>query len=154
MKRFNYLFILIILVGLACTESEKKAKDQTQLKEEPARIYFEIDAEDFESIESGDEIRMDLMESGSYTIKIRRVEETMPGIVSISAFLNDEKTGQATLIFREGKLSGQVTINEEGKMYTLGFDEEEDLHFLFPVDPENRDVLRGDEPKEVPRGEG
>ncbi len=159
MKHLNYFLIIIILIGLACTKAEKKSEEKTQeeqpeLTEEPTKTYLEIDVIELESIEAGDEIRLELIESEMYTLIIQRAEETMQGIVSISAIVNNEETGQANLIFREGKLSGQMTMHTKGIMYNLGFDENEQLHFISPIDPEERDILPGGEPREVPRNDG
>ena len=156
--KYSRLVIALLVVGsFACAKAEKtpgesESSTQQETVQATSQILVELDMEKLSASESGDELSFSLSDGSVYTLKIQQMEETMPGIFAISAFVDDRETGQATLILRNGKLAGSVNMYSDGMRYELGFDEDSDSHYLLPINPDERDVLPGGTPPEMPDG--
>lgn len=150
------LALVVFVLVLACTKSDKKAQENTgeviSIPEVASKIYLDIDSEELTGAAKGGEISVSLQDGSNYTLIINRIEETMPGIVSISADVENKETGQAVLILRDGKLTGSVNMYGLGMNYKLSYDEENARHYIIQIDPENRDVLQGGESIKAPNG--
>ncbi|MBO6522856.1 MAG: hypothetical protein JJ971_03450 [Balneolaceae bacterium] len=158
MKYSRLVIAILITSSLACAKADKAPNESTSYGQEEStptqsKILLELDVEALTLSEPGDELSITLADGSVYTLQIRQMEETMPGIVAISAYVNDQETGQATLILREGKLVGSVNMYSDGTSYELGFDEDSGSHYIIPINPDDRDVLPGGEPKIAPRGD-
>ncbi|GAB5410380.1 MAG: hypothetical protein BalsKO_27450 [Balneolaceae bacterium] len=156
--KYSRLVVTLLLIGsFACAKVEKgheevQAAEQERVVEAQAKVYLKLDVEKLSSLKSGDELVFTLESGSMHTLKIQGMEETMPGIMAISSYIDDLETGQATLILRDGKLAGSVNMYSEGVSYKVGFDEGSGSHYLVPINPDERDVLQGGEPKTVPSG--
>ncbi len=155
MKYSRLVIALLVLGSLACAKAEKAPNEtasngQEESSQTQSKILLELDIEALTSSDPGDELSVKLADGSVYTLQIRQMEETMPGIVAISAYVNDQETGQATLILRGGKLAGSVNMYSDGINYELGFDEDSGSHYITPINPEERDVLPGGTPPEMP----
>lgn len=156
--KYSRLVIVLLVIGIfACTKAEKSS-DESKLSvpekkvQTPQQIFLELDMEELSTSEVGDELPITLRDGSVYLLKIRQMEETMPGIITVSGYINDQETGQATLILRDGKLAGSVNMYSDGINYELGFDEEYNSHYLVPINPDERDVLPGGTTPEIPDG--
>lgn len=155
MKHSRLVIAILITGTLACAKADKASNESASYSQEEStqtqpRISLELDVEELTSSGPGDELSVTLADGSVYSLQIRQMEETMPGIVAISAYVNDQETGQATLILRDGKLAGSVNMYSDGMSYELGFDEDSGSHYIIPVNPEERDVLPGGTPPEMP----
>ncbi len=157
MKYSRLVIALLVVSSFACAKAEKtpgesESTTQQETVQVPSQIFVELDMEKLSASKSGDKLSLSLSDGSTYTLQIQRIEETMPGIVAISAYINDQETGQATLILRDGKLAGSVNMYSDGISYEVGFNEDSDSHYLVPIDPDDRDVLPGGTPPEMPEG--
>ena len=146
-----YSIVFLTILMLACTKSEApKMQDAADVSEEklvePPKIYLEIDIEQLNKAKNGYEIPITLEDNTGYTLKIARIEETMPGIISISGVLDNKETGQAIFILRDGKLAGSVNMFTDDESYKLAYDQESERHYISLVLPANKDKLPGSEP--------
>lgn len=155
---FSLSFLLLVTSG--CSQKEQP-EAQGNIPEfydndeaDKASVFVEVDTEALASASRGDSLMVELSDGTSYLLRINRIEETMPGIVSISAYVNDMETGQATLVLQNGRLNGMVQMFDVGMTYKLGFEEYTNKHFIAPVEPEEKDVLQGSEPLEAPKSNG
>lgn len=148
--RFILLITAVLTLSAACTKSEatdeKKSTEAPQIAEVTSKIFVSIDMEEFTEAKKGDEISVSIQDGSVYTLRINRMEETMPGIVSISADIENKETGQAILILRDGKLTGSINMYGDGVSYKLDYDTEAKQHFITLIDPATKDVLKGGEP--------
>lgn len=146
-----YSLAILAVLMLACSKAEtaKKQEVANHAEEkvvEPPKIYLEIDIEQLSEAKKGSVIPCILEDGTKYELKIARMEETMPGIISISGDIDNKETGQALFILRDGKLAGIVNMFKDEVSYKLAFDEDSERHYLSLINPENRDVLPGSEP--------
>ncbi|MAO66544.1 MAG: hypothetical protein CL666_16255 [Balneola sp.] len=143
----------IFLTAVACGSSEKEnepekvASDITEQKLTADHIYIEVSPSDLGSVKKGDEINLAAEDTSmSFTLTIRRVSEAVKGIKSISAYVDDSETGQAALIFRGGRLSGQIDIFDQDLRYSVAFDTAQGAYYLQQVNKDSLDVLQGSKP--------
>ncbi len=153
--RFLQISIVVVIFAFACTKSEVPEKENSSpapdVQEEMiAKIFVDIEADQLASPKKGDAISVMVEDGSMYTLYITRIEETMPGIISFSADVENKEVGQATLILRDGKLAGSINMYSDGTSYNVAYDNEVQRHFITLVNPENRDVLPGSEPIRPP----
>jgi|GEM_PF-6303607 len=153
--RFIQISIVVLVFVLACSKSETPEKESSTpapivQDESVAKIYVDIESDQLTSPKNGDAISVRVEEGSMYTLYITRIEETMPGIISISANVENKEVGQAMLILRDGKLAGSVNMYSDGTSYNIAYDNEVQRHFITLVNPEKRDVLPGGEPLTAP----
>ncbi len=150
----------LLVISTGCSQKEQPEAQATiqefyESKEaDKVSVFVEVDTDALSKLSQGDSLPIELSDGSSYTLQINRIGETMPGIISISAYVNDRDTGQATLILQDGMLNGRVQMFNEKMTYTLGFEEYTNKHFIAPVDPEEKDVIQGSEPLEIPKSNG
>ena len=80
------------------------------------------------------------------TLDVRRVQETIPGITTISANIGNKETGLATLLLRDNRLTGMVELYKENKKYRVQYDTAQNASYLQKILPEEMDVLEGAKP--------
>lgn len=153
--RFIQISIVVLVFVLACSKSETPEKENSTpapivQDESVAKIFVDIESDQLTSPKNGDAISVRVEDGSMYTLYITRIEETIPGIISISANVENKEVGQAMLILRDGKLAGSVNMYSDGTSYNIAYDNEVQRHFITLVNPENRDVLPGGEPLTAP----
>ncbi len=159
-RYLGFSICLLLFITTGCSNKEQPEAQATipefyeSDEVDQASVFVEVDTEALSNSSSGDDIQIELSDGTTYTLQISRIEETMPGIISISAFVNDQETGQATLILQNGRLNGTVQMFNERMTYKLGFEDYTNKHFLAPVNPEEKDVIQGAEPLETPQSNG
>lgn len=142
--------MLISACGSADKNTDAKS-GESHLTNESAKTdttFVEIDAKDLENLNKGDEMKIyaDGDSAISFTLNIRRVDEAIKGIRSISAYVDDSETSQAALILREGKLTGRIDLFSRDKRYRLAYDTTSGRHFLQEVHKDSLDILEDSEP--------
>lgn len=144
----------IFFTAVACGSPEKEkstpetgAADITEQQLKADHMYVEVTPSDLGEVKQGDEISLAAEDTSmSFTLTIRRVSEAVKGIKSISAFVDDSETGQAALIFRDGRLSGQIDIFAEDVRYSVAYDSAQGAHYLQQVNKDSLDVMEGSKP--------
>lgn len=146
-------------VMVACGSSEKEEQPQTEhaditdQKLRAEHIYVEVSPSDLSTIKKGDDLLIASDDSAtSFTLNIRRVSESIPGIQSITAYVDNSETGQAALVLRDGTLSGQINLFTQKIRYQVGFDSTQNAHYVQQVHQDSLDVLEGGKPL-VPKQE-
>lgn len=146
---------------MGCSQKEQPETQEEPIKEfiesdevNKASLFVEVDIQALSKSNQGDSFLITLSDGTEYTLQINRIEETMPGVISIAANVNDGETGQSNLILQNEKLNGRIQMFKEGMTYQLGFEDHTNKHFIAPLDPEEKDVLQGSEPLEVPKTDG
>ncbi len=140
----------LLLLQLGCGNEKKNT---TEKNAEPAKIYVSTKLNGITEVAAGDTLRIDVNETDEmYQLIIRRIQENIPGIKSISAVIGDQETGLATLIYRDGRLSGFMDMYVTNKRWQIEYDEENNSYYLNEIKPEDRDELEGGEPLTPPNG--
>jgi len=139
----NYILVVLILI-LACTKKDvKENKNPTEVQEKSVavspKIYVSIDIEQLSTSKKGDEVLVSLDDGTEYTLQISRIEETMPGIISVTGNLGTNETGQAVFILRDGKLAGMVNMYADGSSYKLAYDDDSKRHYISLINPDDKD---------------
>ena len=155
-NRTGLILLSMIIVTAACTQSSRNGQNaDVQTPENSAvnsqaeeRIYFDIDLEALSAARAGDEISATLNTGETYTLSIQRAQETMPGLLSISANIGEMDNGQAALVYRDSTLRGSINMSAQGMNYQIGFDEESGRYYLTPYTGD--DELEGSEPLTYP----
>ena len=143
---------LVFSCGKSGQENEPKTEaSQTEaLKQDTAkaeRLYINFDIETLASVKKGDSFEIEVAEKDEpLNLQIRRAQETIGGITSISANIGNGDKGQATLVLRDKKLSGIVDFFDEKKKYSLQYDSTRNSYYMLQMLPENMDVLPGSAP--------
>lgn len=162
----SWLIVLIVIgaiVVVSCTE-EKKSADQTEpvakemesMEKEPTQNVdslstvkesIEVDMSVVSSAKKGDSFTITKADgSRVFNLEVRRSQETIPGITSISANIEDRGTGLASLLLRDGKLSGLMDLYKERTRYRVGYDLVKGAHYVQEMPKEEMDVIQGSEP--------
>lgn len=146
---------ILIAFQFGCGSNEKRTSENNQLTEtESTRLYVNPSLPDMSNLVQGDTLSIEVKDSEEiYWLKVRRVQETIPGIMSISAFVEDQQTGQATLIYRDGRLSGFMDMYKTNVRLQLEYDEDTKAYYLNEIDPDEIDELEGGEPLTPPNEE-
>lgn len=161
MNRFSKFYPLLVLMVfsaafISCNREKKDTEDQTQVENNEAQIsqekeFIEVDVSAFFSLGQGDTLEItNIRRNRTYTLIIRRVQETMPGLLSIAANIDDRDTGLATLVLQDNKLSGSLELYKEKLRYQVAYDSASSKHYLTEINPEDLDILEGGAPLEAP----
>jgi hypothetical protein len=159
MKEKN-LFIWIMalslsLVQIGCGNSKERSPEQeAEPVEKIVKVSISPDLTPMDDLSSGDTLSIKQNESdSSYQLVIRRVQETIPGIMSISANVEDQDTGLATLIYRDGQLSGFMDMYKSNTRWQIEYDSLNSGYYLTKIDPDSIDELEGGEALSPPNEE-
>lgn len=130
--------------------AEQAPVEDTQPQLSQEQEYIEVNIDTLRSLKQGDQISMEnTRRSETYNLVIRRVQETMPGLISISANIEDRDNGLATLILRDNdRLSGMLQFYKENQRFQIAYDSAAVQHYLTEVNPEEIDELEGGKPLE------
>ncbi|WP_421773285.1 hypothetical protein [Gracilimonas sp.] len=112
------------------------------------KLYIEMNLEEIPSLKRGDSLQIKMKDRAveGMTLQIRRVQEMIPGITSVSAYVGSSDTGQATLTVKGKKITGIIDLIDQKKKYTFAYDSVANSYYLQPINPEDMDVLPGSKP--------
>jgi hypothetical protein len=161
MKKFYTLlltttFLIFSACGGSDTDSQPEAEMPQNLSEGTEmpddRLYFEMNMDEMASASAGDTLTVRLVAGDRYDLVVIRAEETMPGLLAISANVDGSmEVGQANLIYRNNELRGSVDMYRMGMKYQVYYDADTQQHYLLPRTDD--DVLEGSEPLTAPADE-
>ncbi|WP_020403457.1 hypothetical protein [Gracilimonas tropica] len=146
------LMVCLLVTACGAPETKKEVKSsKSGLKSagtKPETTFIELDRNALETLTKSDEIRIYADDDSAFifTLNIRRVDEAIKGIRSISAYVDDSETGQAVLILRKGRLSGYMDLYSRNKKYRLAYQTTSGRYFLQEVNKDSLDILEGGEP--------
>lgn len=151
------LFALIVSCGQDDKADKLKEKEsgRSQAAGQSPQISKEKEYVDLgKSISTLNELRQgDVFEitntrrNETHKLVIRRVQETLPGLLSISANIETKDTGLATLILRDKeRLLGTLHFYKENTRFRIAFDSAASRHYLTELSPEELDELEGGSP--------
>ena len=157
-KQTSFLSIILIgLVLLACGKTEQNetpAKPDSQSVQpedttDNERLYVNLDVAAASALKQGDTLRIGMEgQDKVFNLQIRKLQESIPGITSISANIESRDTGLATLILRDGKLSGMLDLYSQNLKYRVQYDSTRQSHYLEELLPEDLDQMEGSAPLE------
>lgn len=160
MKTIWFVFVGIMVIAIsACGGSEKKEKAEISNPKsvdpvEKARMYFKANMSKMSDLSKNDTLTFNLSNSDEkFQLMIRKIEETMPGILSISADVENKGTGLAFLLYRDGGISGFIDMYGSNQRFQIMYDQEPDAYYLNEIKPEDRDELEGGIPLTPPSEE-
>ncbi|MCP9291269.1 hypothetical protein [Gracilimonas sediminicola] len=153
---FVALVSVLSLFSCSNKEQEKEASVMKEVKpnqSEPSdtvsaeKYYLEADIEALSVLKKGDTFEVKTKEGQmALTLDVRRVQETIPGITSISANIGNKEKGLATLLLRDGRLTGMLDLYQENKKYRVQYDTERNASYIQEILPGEMDVLEGGKP--------
>ncbi|MGN8225453.1 hypothetical protein [Gracilimonas sp. BCB1] len=155
---FNFLVLgLSLVMAISCGKAEQNKGSEVESNQVQAinedssateKMYIEMDIEGIPSLKRGDSLEISVTgnEGENMNLQIRRVQEMMPGITSVSAFVGSSETGQATLTVKGQKVTGIIDLFDQKKKYTFAYDSAASSYYLQPINPEDMDVLPGSKP--------
>ncbi|WP_428235680.1 hypothetical protein [Gracilimonas sp.] len=161
----TFIIGLSCLLAISCGKTEQKngqdaePNGQAQVLNEDTtqteKLYVEMDVEAIPSLKKGDtfQIKMADSEGEEMNLQIRRIQETIPGITSVSALVENSEKGQATLTVKGQKVTGIIDLFDQKKKYTFGYDSTMNSYYLSLMNPEDMDILPGSAPV-TPNEEG
>lgn len=125
------------------------------MKADSVKEWIEVERAGLKSIQKGDTISIRKMESGEeIKLHVRRVSETVPSIISISANTKSSAIANATLILRNQQLTGIIDVYEERVRYNVAFDSVEGRPYIQKIKMGKEDELEGGEPLTPKKGNG
>lgn len=139
-----------LLMLFLITSCGNKKQTESQSSEEASQanpIYTDLTMEGVRSVKKGDTLSVSLTDSDErYRLAVRDNKETLPGIQSIRADVEDKETGAASIFIRDGKLSGSIQLYEQNLFYTLKYDSARSAYYLMEIPEDEREELPGSAP--------
>lgn len=158
-KRILILIALVSVLSLySCAKKEQEKQGSVMKEAQPAlsapsdtvsaeKYYFETDIKAIGSLKRGDTFEITTRNGEmALTLDVRRVQQTIPGITSISANIGNKETGLATLLLRDGRLTGMAELYKENKNYRIQYNAAQNSSYIQEILPGEMDVLEGGEP--------
>jgi hypothetical protein len=141
------LFVFVFTVILnGCADSGEKSSKEVESEQAVQKFNVSLDLSGISELSEGDTLSIMKNETDErYHLVIRRVQETFPGIMSISANVEDKDTGLATLIYRDGHLSGFMDMYKSNIRWEVNYDSVKNSYYLTEIDPEDIDEMEGGE---------
>ncbi len=154
----TFVVLILVLSLFSCSKKEQKKEGSVEKEVPPTqsiqedslsaeKLYFEADMKALGLLKKGDTFEIKTKDGEkAMTLGVRRVQETIPGITSISANIENKETGLATLLLRDGRLSGMLELYQENTKYRVKYDTVQNAPYLQEMVPDELDVLEGGEP--------
>lgn len=148
------LFAIPVLLS-GCGNSEEESSNVAPKPEKSVqKVPVSLNLSKIAQLSEGDTLTIMSNDTDErFDLVIRRTQETIPGIMSISANVNNQQTGLATLIYREGQLSGFMDMYESKIRWQVNFDSTDNGYYLTEIDPEDIDEMEGGEALSPPNEE-
>lgn len=149
------LLFAIPVTLLGCGDSDEEAsKVSPDTEKTVQKVPVSLDLSVMPELSEGDTLTIKKNETDErFDLVIRRTQETIPGIMTISANVNDQQTGLATLIYRDGQLSGFMDMYESNIRWQINFDSVDSSYYLTEINPEDIDEIEGGEALTPPNEE-
>lgn len=145
---------LTCLTFLSCGQSKENGSAPDAQNTDTVDVnllYFQTDLSRIPELSKSDTLTFDMVNAEEdYQLIINRIQESIPGIMAISARVENIATGSASLIFREGTLSGFIDISKTNKRLQVMYDSS-GTYYLREVLPEDRNELEGSAPLTPPK---
>lgn len=147
--------LAMTMVIVSCGEEKKQDQDKRLLQsqsvvDEEVKEYIQIDVSAVGSAEQGNQIEVvNNYRDEIYTLMIRKVQEAIPGVISISANIEDRETGLAILTITDEQISGSLEFYNRNLRYQIRYDSTQGSYYLVEI---KEDALEGSEPLDPPRG--
>lgn len=123
------------------------------IEENKPKAYFQLDTQTISSLKKGDSFTFPMSETDSLELRVRQARTMMPGVFSVSADIVNEETGLATLVVKEGRVSGSMDIYDENKLYYVRYDSTGNSYYLEEMDKSDLDTKEGSVPLETPENQ-
>ncbi|MDR9417615.1 hypothetical protein [Gracilimonas sp.] len=158
MKVRTYSFIalgaLLMLFLITSCGNKKENETENQTSEttsenvaESNLIYTDLTLERVQGLNKGDTLTVSLTDGDEvYRLAVRDNKETLPGIQSIRADVEDKETGAASIFIRDGKLSGSMQLYGQDLYYTIKYDSVQASYYLMEIPEGEREELPGSAP--------
>lgn len=150
------LFSAFTVILLGCGGSEKQPQDESAAPDENVqKVQVVMDLSAMNDLSEGDTLSITKTgpEEKKYNLVVRRVQETIPGIMSISALVADRDTGMASLIYRDGQLSGFMDMYESAVRWQINYDSTKKAYYLTEMAMDDIEEMEGGEALTPPNEE-
>lgn len=146
--------LVFAIFFISCKEKKQESPEETSQTEEQAKAevqeFIDVDISGMSSAEQGSQLKIsNSYREEVYTLHVRKVQATRPGITSISAIIEDRETGLAIITVRDGRLSGSLEFYKENLRYQIRYDSSQSRHYLVEVT--EPDDVEGSAPLEAPK---
>ncbi len=122
------------------------------LDRETVRSFIFVQPTDSISVmreyQQGRLFRISLDEDLQITAQINRNQAMGERIRNLSASIMDPYEGVVTLALEEDRMTGNIDLVSENRLFHLRYDSLSGLHYLAEIDREKLDVIEGDDPLE------
>lgn len=122
------------------------------LDRETVRSFIFVQSTDSISVmrdyQQGRLFRLSLDEDLQITAQINRNQAMGERIRNLSASIMDPYEGVVTLAIEEDRMTGNIDLVSENRLFHLRYDSLSGLHYLAEIDREKLDVIEGDDPLE------
>jgi hypothetical protein len=98
--------------------------------------------------EQGRILQLSLDEDLEISARINRNQAMGERIRNLTASILDPHEGVITLALEEDRMTGNIDLVSENRLFHLRFDSLSGLHYLAEIDREKLDVIEGDDPLE------
>lgn len=98
--------------------------------------------------EQGRVVRLSLDEDLEISARINRNQAMGERIRNLTASILDPYEGVITLALEESRMTGNIDLVSENRLFHLRYDSLSGLHYLAEIDREKLDVVEGDDPLE------
>lgn len=151
--KFTIPVIILIMLVISCGEEKQENSKDTSQTEEKADVqvqeFIDVDISAMSSLEQGDRVEITNEHRDElYNLQVRKVQETMPGVLSISANIEDRETGLAIMTIADEQLSGSFEFYKENLRYQIRYDSVQSRHYLLEIKEDND--MEGSAPLEYP----
>lgn len=139
------MFFFITSCGSKKENESSETTSENVAQSKP--LYTDLTLERVQGLNKGDTLTISLTDSDEvYRLAVQDNKETLPGIQSIRADVEDQETGAASLFIRDGKLSGSMQLYGQNLFYTLKHDSVQSAYYLLAIPEEDRKELPGSAP--------
>lgn len=122
------------------------------LDRESVRSFIFVQSTDSISVmreyEQGRIVQLSLDEDLEISARINRNQAMGERIRNLTASILDPYEGVITLALEEDRMTGNIDLVSENRLFHLRYDSLSGLHYLAEIDREKLDVVEGDDPLE------
>jgi len=122
------------------------------LDREAARSFIFVQTTDSINVmreyEEGRVLKLSLDEDLEISARINRNQAMGERIRNLTASILDPYEGVITLALEEDRMTGNIDLVSENRLFHLRFDSLSGLHYLAEIDREKLDVIEGEDPLE------
>jgi|AntRauTorcE11897_2_1112592.scaffolds.fasta_scaffold00181_16 PBP1b-binding outer membrane lipoprotein LpoB len=157
-KNSTYILVIILTIFLGACDGSKKEKESEnssasnqQIEDvQVEKLYFDLDIDSVKTLTQGEVFEVFVSDSMDYKLTVRKIQKTVPGLISVAANIEDRETGLASIIIRDNRASGSFELYKDNKLFQIRYDSLESRHYLEEIDKSNMDILDGSAPINIP----